>query len=84
MEKAIVIAASALASGIAVLSAAGPGFGQGIAAGKAAEAVARQPEAAGVVTRTLLIGGALSETSGIYGLLVSLLIMFVNPFVGML
>ena len=84
MEKAIVLAASALACGVSVLSGIGTGVGQGIAAGKAAEAVGRQPEASGAITRTLLIGGAVAETTGIYGLLVSLLLMFANPFVGLL
>ena len=77
---AIILAAQAIAAGLAVLAAIGPGVGQGYAAGKAAEAAARQPEARGDILSTLLIGGALAETSGIYGLVVSFLLMFVSPF----
>jgi len=76
-----VLGCSALGAGIAVLAAAGPGIGEGYAAGKAAEAVARQPEARGSIMTMMLIGQAVSETSGIYGLLVSLLLMFANPFI---
>ncbi|NLJ15562.1 MAG: ATP synthase F0 subunit C [Clostridiales bacterium] len=82
--KAMVLAASALGSGIAMIAGLGPGIGQGISAGKAAEAVGRQPEAAGQITRTLLIGDALAETTGLYSLLVALLMMFANPFVNYL
>ena len=82
--KAMVLAASALGSGIAMIAGLGPGIGQGISAGKAAEAVGRQPEAAGQITRTLLIGDALAETTGLYSLLVAMLMMFANPFVNYL
>ncbi|HIV67533.1 MAG TPA: ATP synthase F0 subunit C [Candidatus Butyricicoccus stercorigallinarum] len=84
MEKAIVLAASALGAGIAMIAGVGPGIGEGYAAGKACEAVGRQPEAKGAVTSTLILGCALAETTGLYGLIVALLLMFVNPFVGML
>lgn len=60
MEKAIVLGCSALGAGIAMIAGLGPGIGQGYAAGKAAEAVGRQPEAAGTITRTLLTGCARS------------------------
>ena len=56
MEKAIVLAASAIGAGIAMISGFGPGIGQGYAAGKATEAVGRQPEASGAITRTMLVG----------------------------
>ena len=69
MEKAIVLGCSALGAGIAMIAGLGPGIGQGYAAGKAAEAVGRQPEAAGTITRTLLT---------------ALVLIFVNPLVGML
>ena len=80
MEKAIVLGCSALGAGIAMIAGLGPGIGQGYAAGKAAEAVGRQPEAAG----TLLTGCAVAESTGIYSLLIALVLIFVNPLVGML
>jgi F-type H+-transporting ATPase subunit c len=79
-----VLGCSAIGAGIAVFTAVGPGIGEGYAAGKGAEAVARQPEARGTIMTTMLVGQAVSETSGIYGLLVALLLMFANPFVNII
>ena len=50
-----------IAAGIAVLTGLGAGLGIGIATSKAAEAIARQPEAAGDINKTLLLGSALAE-----------------------
>lgn len=67
-----------LGAGIAMgLGAIGPGVGEGYAAGKACEAVGRKPEEAGLLTRTMLVGQAVSESTGIYSLVVALLLMFV-------
>lgn len=82
--KAIVLGCSAIGSGLAVIAGIGPGVGQGYAAGKGAEAVGRQPEAQADIIRTMLLGQAVAETTGIYGLIVALLLLFANPFVGML
>ena len=57
-----------------MIAGPGPGSGQGYAAGKAAEAVGRQPEAAGTITRTLLTGCAVAESTGIYSLLPAFII----------
>ena len=76
-----VLAASALAAGIAVVTCAGAGLGQGIATSKACEAIARQPEARGSVMSTLLIGCAVAETTAIYGFVISILLLFVNPLI---
>lgn len=57
--------------------AIGPGIGEGFAAGKACEAIGRAPENAGLLTRTMLIGQAVSESTGIYALVVALLMLFV-------
>lgn len=62
-----------LAAGIAVLTGIGAGIGIGIATGKAAEAVARQPEASGKIQTLLLLGAALAEATAIYGLVVALM-----------
>ena len=79
----IILGASAIGAGIAMIGGAGASAGQGYAAGKAAEAVARQPEEKGSITTTMIIGCAISETGGIYGLLVALLLLFVNPLFAM-
>ena len=65
----------AIGAGIAALACIGAGSGIGIAAGKATEAVARQPEAEGKITKLLLLGGALAEATAIYGFVVAILII---------
>ena len=52
------------------------GLGMGFATGKAVEAVARQPEASGKVTATLILGLALTESTAIYGLVTALIMLF--------
>ena len=66
-----------LGAGIAAVTGLGAGIGMGIATGKAVEATARQPEAVGQIRTMLLLGLAFAETTAIYGLLVSLLLIFV-------
>ena len=57
--------------------AIGPGVGEGYTAGQACSAVGRSPENAGLLTRTMLIGQAVAESTGIYSLVVALLMLFV-------
>ena len=57
------------------LAAIGAGIGIGIATSKAAEAVARQPEAESKITKILLLGGALAEATAIYGFVIGILII---------
>ncbi|KMY68895.1 ATP synthase subunit C [Desulfocarbo indianensis] len=74
----VVRAAALLGAGIAMgLGAIGPGVGEGFAAGKACEAMGRNPGEAGLLTRTMLVGQAVSESTGIYSLVVALLLIFV-------
>lgn len=82
--RAIVMAASAIGAGIAMISGFGPGIGQGYAAGKATEAVARQPDAQNEIMRTLILGAAVAETTGLYGFIVALILLFFNPFLAAL
>lgn len=82
--RALVLAASAIGAGLAMIAGIGPGIGQGFAAGKGAEAVGRQPEAQGDIIRTMLLGAAVAETTGIYGLIIALILLFANPLVGLL
>lgn len=76
----LIYACSAIGSGIALIAGVGPGIGQGYAAGKGAEAVGRNPGAKGDVMTTMLLGQAVAETTGLYGLLVAIILMFVHPF----
>lgn len=69
----------AIAAGIAICAGLGTGIGEGIAASKAIEAVGRNPEAESKIRTMMILGIALTETVAIYGLLVSILLMFVFP-----
>ena len=84
MERAIILAASAIGAGLAMIAGIGPGIGQGFAAGKAAEEVGRQPEAQGDIMKTMLVGCAVAESTGIYGLVIAIILLFVNPLINML
>ena len=85
MELLVTMIANLLASdmallgaGIAAVTGLGAGIGMGIATGKAVAATARQPEAVGKIRTMLLLGLAFAETTAIYGLLVSILLIFVS------
>ena len=71
---------SAIGAGLALIAGIGPGVGQGIAAGHAAAAVGRNPGAKSDITSTMLLGQAVAETTGLYGLVVAIILMFVKPF----
>ena len=79
MERAIVLAGCAIGAGLALIAGIGPGIGEGYAVGKACEAIGRQPECKGSVTSTMLLGCAIAETTGIYGFVTGLLLIFVAP-----
>jgi F-type H+-transporting ATPase subunit c len=78
MIEAVSIFSAAFAVG---LGAIGPGLGEGRAVAAALDAIARQPEAAGTLSRTLFVGLAMIETMAIYCLVIALLVLFANPFV---
>lgn len=82
--KALILACSAIGAGLAMIAGIGPGIGQGFAAGKGAEAVGRQPEAQGDIIKTMLLGAAVAETTGIYGLVIALILLFANPLINLL
>lgn len=65
----------AIGAGIAVLTGIGAGIGIGVATAKATEAIARQPEAEGKISKTLILGCALAEATAIYGFIIGLLII---------
>lgn len=79
--KIIIKAASAVGAGLALIAGIGPGIGEGFAAGKALEALVRQPELKGDILSTLLLGDAVAESTGIYGLVIGLILLFANPLV---
>ena len=79
--KTLIYAASAIGAGLAMIAGIGPGIGQGYAAGKATEAVGRRPKLYSSVVRTMFLGQAVAQTTGIYALIIALVLMFANPFI---
>jgi F-type H+-transporting ATPase subunit c len=75
-EISIIAAAAAVSFG-----AIGPALAEGRAVSGAMDAIARQPESASAISRTLFVGLAMIETMAIYCLVVALLVLFANPFV---
>ncbi len=77
MAAALAIIGKALGAGLCMgIGAIGPAIGEGNAVSKALEGMARQPEAAGDLRSTMILGCAITETTGIYSLIIALLIMF--------
>lgn len=71
--KAMCALAAAICMGVGSI---GPALGEGNAVSKALEGIARQPEAAGDLRSSMILGCAITETTGIYSLLISFLILF--------
>ena len=77
MEGSIVEAMKMLGAGLCMgLGAIGPAIGEGNAVGKALEGMARNPETAANLRTNMILGCAITETTGIYALVIALLIMF--------
>ncbi len=77
LGMAIFKAGCAIGAGLCMgIGAIGPGIGEGNAVGKALEGMARQPEVSGNLRSTMIMGCAIAETTGIYSLLISFLILF--------
>ena len=67
----------AIGAAIAALAGIGAGLGIGNATGKAVDAIARQPEAEGKISKALLLGCALAEATAVYGFVIGILIIFI-------
>jgi len=78
---ALIIAFAQIAAVFALFNGVLTTIGQGKIAATAIESIARQPEAASSIQTTMFIGLAMGETSGIYGLLVAVLLLFANPLI---
>ncbi len=75
----IILGGCAVGAGLALIAGIGPGIGEGNAVAKACEAIGRQPECKSDVTTTMLMGCAIAETTGLYGLVIGILLIFVAP-----
>ena len=84
LDKALVLGFSAIAAGLAMIAGLGPGIGQGYAAGKATEAVGKRERNQGVIIRTMFLGQAISQTVGIFALIIAIVLMFANPLLKLL
>lgn len=82
--EAFVLGLSALAAGFTMIAALGIGIGQGIIGMKGVEGVSRQPEAKSDILQTMLVGQAVTETTGIFAFIIAIILLFANPFVAML
>ena len=72
----IILGCCALGAGIAMIAGIGPGIGEGNAVAKACEAIGRQPESKSAVTSTMIMGCAIAETTGLYALVIAILLIF--------
>ncbi|MDD6679375.1 MAG: ATP synthase F0 subunit C [Firmicutes bacterium] len=79
LAKGIALCGCAIGAGLSLIAGIGPGIGEGNAVARACEAIGRQPECKSDVTSTLILGVALSETTGIYGFVTGLLLIFFAP-----
>ena len=80
-DLALIMAVAHIAAAIALLNGLLTTFGQARIAAQAIESMGRQPEAADDIRSPMFIGLAMSETSGIYGLLIAIIMLFANPLV---
>ncbi|MCL1877978.1 MAG: ATP synthase F0 subunit C [Defluviitaleaceae bacterium] len=78
MNLALAVGLSNIAAAIALLNGVLTTIGQGNVAARAVDAIARQPEAKGSITTTMLIGCGLAETGGVYGIVIAALLIFAN------
>ena len=79
MNEYFVQGMACLGAGIAMIAGMGPGIGQGYAAGQGAAAVGRNPGAKGTIMSTMILGQAVAETTGLYALVVAIILIFANP-----
>ena len=79
LAKGITLAGCAIGAGCALIAGIGPGIGEGNAVAAACQAIGRRPECKGDVTSTMLLGCAIAETTGIYGFVTGLPLIFVAP-----
>lgn len=82
--EAFVLGLSAIGAAFTMIAAVGIGIGQGLVGMKGVEGVSRQPEAKADILQTMLVGQAVTETTGIFAFIISIILLFANPFIGML
>ena len=77
----LIAAVSAFTAGITIaIGAIGPALGEGRAVAQALASIAQQPDETNTLTRTLFVGLAMIESTAIYCFVVSMILLFANPF----
>ncbi len=77
----IIGAVSIITAGLTIaIGSIGPAIGEGMALARALGAIAQQPDEANTITRTLFVGLAMVESTAIYCLVISVILIFANPF----
>ena len=80
-SQSIVALASIASAAICIaIGSVGPALGEGKALAQALQSIAQQPDEAGTITRTLFVGLAMVESTAIYCFVVSMILIFANPF----
>jgi F-type H+-transporting ATPase subunit c len=79
-----VLVAMTIAGLTVAIGSIGPARAQGQAVDSALDAIARQPDASDRISRTLFVGLAMIESLAIYCLVISLILLFANPFTSLL
>ncbi|MFW6162845.1 MAG: F0F1 ATP synthase subunit C [Planctomycetota bacterium] len=84
MDSATIVAVASIASAALCIAigSVGPALGEGRALAQALQSIAQQPDEAGTITRTLFVGLAMVESTAIYCFVVSMILIFANPFWG--
>jgi len=81
--SALILAFSAIGAGISMIAGIGPGIGQGFAAGQGCEAIGKRPKLQILIIRVMLLGQAVAQSTGIYALIVAIVLMYANPLLTM-
>ena len=80
-SSALVALGSIITAGLTIaIGSIGPAFGEGRAAAQALTAIAQQPDSSNTITRTLFVSLAMIESTAIYCFVVSMILLFANPF----
>jgi len=82
MDSVSIVALASIASAAICIAigSVGPALGEGRALSQALQSIAQQPDEAGTITRTLFVGLAMVESTAIYCFVVSMILIFANPF----
>ncbi|MBD3427074.1 MAG: F0F1 ATP synthase subunit C [Candidatus Omnitrophica bacterium] len=81
MDATLVAVSSIITSGVTIgLGAIAPALGEGLAVARGLAAIAQQPDESNTIIRTLFVGLAMIESTAIYCLVISIILIFANPF----